>query len=471
MSDNRILYVRDKNTRSIISIQEGYLSLTWTERYQEAGEFVLDLPVTADNIDLYQEGRYISRDDTDESMVIDTIDITESFGDEEKPVLEVKGRTLSSLLTRRVNASRIDDYYKDGFVNYSGTISEVCTGIINDDMISPIKVDYEWFHLDSETGKWVEGYDGDFGAQNEVRPVFSDDPSRAVPNVSVVCDSSLAHIDMDFSFSKFMTIYDILNAISKRYVTGFKVILDKSNNFVVRIYKGSDRTRKNRTLDPIIFDPIMDNISYVNYFNDYTDYKNYWIPGKEGELSNWMDRSWYENPYMIANEVTTANDYNLVNAYVNASYEILPWLKATLRSGADYYGSKTEWKTPIGSSAGWGSKKGYYGIREESGFSINNDLLLMAEKQFGDFSVDGFSQTYNLFDLRYCNWQRDLLHGTIPRAQYGEASVVAVSGNPVVNTTVSSSAFQFLIVRLKYTSRSHLAAKSCVFQFLIVRLK
>ena len=99
---------------------------------------------------------------------------------------------------------------------------------------------------------------------------------------------------------------------------------------------------------------------------DIRDYKNYWIPGKEGELSNWMDRSWYENPYMIANEVTTANDYNLVNAYVNASYEILPWLKATLRSGADYYGSKTEWKTPIGSSAGWGSKKGYYGIREES---------------------------------------------------------------------------------------------------------
>ena len=28
--------------------------------------------------------------------------------------------------------------------------------------------------------------------------------------------------------------------------------------------------------------------------------------------------------------------------------------------------------------------------RDNSGFSINNDLLLMAEKQFGDFSVDGF---------------------------------------------------------------------------------
>ena len=123
---------------------------------------------------------------------------------------------------------------------------------------------------------------------------------------------------------------------------------------------------------------------------DIRDYKNYWIPGKEGELSNWMDRSWYENPYLIANEVTSANDYNLVNAYIDASYDILPWLKANLRSGADYYGSKDEWKTPIGSTAGWGSKKGYYGIKESSGFSINNDLLLMAEKKLGDFNVDGF---------------------------------------------------------------------------------
>lgn len=123
---------------------------------------------------------------------------------------------------------------------------------------------------------------------------------------------------------------------------------------------------------------------------DIRDYKNYWVKGQEGQLSNWMDRSWYENPYLIANEVTTANDYNLVNGYINASYQITPWLKATLRSGADFYSSKTEWKTPIGSTAGWGSKKGYYGIQNNTGFSTNNDFLLMADKQWGDFAIDGF---------------------------------------------------------------------------------
>lgn len=123
---------------------------------------------------------------------------------------------------------------------------------------------------------------------------------------------------------------------------------------------------------------------------DIRDYKDYWIKGQEGQLSNWMDRSWYENPYMIANEITTSNDYNLVNGYINLSYQVTPWLKAALRSGADFYSSKTEWKTPIGSTAGWGSKKGYYGMRNSTGFSTNNDFILMADKQWGDFSVDGF---------------------------------------------------------------------------------
>ena len=45
-----------------------------------------------------------------------------------------------------------------------------------------------------------------------------------------------------------------------------------------------------------------------------------------------------------------------------------------------------------------------------------------------DFEVEGFMDSFNLFDMRYCNWQRDLLHGTIPQAQYGEASVVSIGG-------------------------------------------
>lgn len=50
----------------------------------------------------------------------------------------------------------------------------------------------------------------------------------------------------------------------------------------------------------------------------------------------------------------------------------------------------------------------------------NGDLNL-------DLMVSGFTDTFNFFDLRYSNWQKDLFHGVLPVAQYGEAEVVPVT--------------------------------------------
>lgn len=44
-----------------------------------------------------------------------------------------------------------------------------------------------------------------------------------------------------------------------------------------------------------------------------------------------------------------------------------------------------------------------------------------------DLMVSGFTDTFNFLDLRYSNWQKDLFHGVLPVAQYGEASVVPIS--------------------------------------------
>ena len=39
-----------------------------------------------------------------------------------------------------------------------------------------------------------------------------------------------------------------------------------------------------------------------------------------------------------------------------------------------------------------------------------------------------FKDDLNFFDMRYCNYQKDLFHGVLPVAQYGSAGVVPVSG-------------------------------------------
>ena len=44
-----------------------------------------------------------------------------------------------------------------------------------------------------------------------------------------------------------------------------------------------------------------------------------------------------------------------------------------------------------------------------------------------DLSVEGFTDSFNFLDVRYSNFQRDLLHGTIPQAQYGDSSVIDIA--------------------------------------------
>lgn len=64
----------------------------------------------------------------------------------------------------------------------------------------------------------------------------------------------------------------------------------------------------------------------------------------------------------------------------------------------------------------------------------NGDLNL-------DLTVEGLLDSFNLFDVRYSNWQKDLFHGVLPVAQYGEASVVSVNAGsmPVVPAPAGST--------------------------------
>lgn len=56
---------------------------------------------------------------------------------------------------------------------------------------------------------------------------------------------------------------------------------------------------------------------------------------------------------------------------------------------------------------------------------------------YSDATLSSFKENYNFFDLRYCNWQKDLFHGVVPRQQYGETSVVSL-GLPSESLPVSS---------------------------------
>lgn len=67
-----------------------------------------------------------------------------------------------------------------------------------------------------------------------------------------------------------------------------------------------------------------------------------------------------------------------------------------------------------------------------------------------------FYQNYNFFDLRYCNWQKDLFHGVLPHQQYGETSVASITPNVTGKLTLSN----FSTVGTSPTTASGTATKN-----------
>ena len=91
--------------------------------------------------------------------------------------------------------------------------------------------------------------------------------------------------------------------------------------------------------------------------------------------------------------------------------------------------------------------------------TFNFDYLNGQNMSLGSSFGDNFVRNYNFFDLRYCNWQKDLFHGVLPRQQYGDVAVVNVDfkggmlrSNEMYQTPktapVASTEFQSTAVRM-----------------------
>lgn len=260
-----IVYVKDRSNK-VIHIEESFSSLVWTERYQENGEFELDLPLKFADKDSYQRGNYVVMDDSDFTMIIETLETTDNDS-----VLKVSGRTLSSILDRRVNASKIISL-RSGPVKYSGDYGTVVSKIVEDDITNSYEEYYVYEHYDEELG-WVEGYDSSYDGQNRISVRTRSTPERNIPNFSYT--NTVSGVEIDKSSNEVTSIYDLIVRFSKTYVTGFRIDLGADGSFIFKTYKGKDRTGIEKDVRPVIFGPSMDNVIYVNSFEDDTDYKNY----------------------------------------------------------------------------------------------------------------------------------------------------------------------------------------------------
>lgn len=273
-----MLYIRDKATRKIKYVEEAFSSLVWTERYQEAGEFVLEIPLKDANVEMYNIGDYISMDESDESMVINSIDIDDEVED---PLLKIEGRSLVSLLDRRVDQPGYFNKYANvyskgvgtnswvrhsgGCPLYKGTYSQLMHDIFTDNALDPIVEGMYFDHVtDPETmeSEWV------------LKMYTNEAPERKMLHFSFQnLVPSTDDPELEIQTSEVNDLLTLFTRFAKKAVKGFRVIFDDNDEFVLQAYSGKDRRTAQNLLSPVVFDPIMDNIMYVNYHNDDYDYK------------------------------------------------------------------------------------------------------------------------------------------------------------------------------------------------------
>ncbi len=146
---------------------------------------------------------------------------------------------------------------------------------------------------------------------------------------------------------------------------------------------------------------------------DVRDYKDYWLnPGvlqnnhfgydlENDSYSGKNQNNPYYDRYERLNEVTR----DIFNADLTVSYDVTNWLRATLRSGLDFYGDVGQLSLSQGSYTSLGdtgipyftyrsgltfngSRTGAYLVGKTSGMSSNSDLLLTGIKKFVDDKLE-----------------------------------------------------------------------------------
>ncbi len=265
-----------------IGIADVYDSLIWTDRYNEYGDFEICTAATYDMVSLFKQNYYLKLNSSEHVMIIEKIEIDSNI--EEGPRLIVSGRSLESILDRRIIwKKRIFD---------DADFETMIHTLLDENVINPTV----------DTG----GTD------------------RKIPNFIFAASSpaitGLDPVDAQFNGDN---LYDVIKDFCASRNLGFKITLNSSNKFVFQLYKGINRSYSQTENDFVVFSPTFDNLISSNYYYSNEKYKNAALVGgaEPTNDSNILD---FENKQLFyVAEEGSADSFTLTASRDNASAYML----------------------------------------------------------------------------------------------------------------------------------------------------
>lgn len=217
--------VLDKNFDAIAMI-DTFTSAIWTVRYDQAGDFELYTPVRLDYLQNMVIGNYLWNRNSDRLMIIETVEIqTDS---EDGPQLYISGRSLESILDRRIiTSSEV----------FTGNLSEIIGTILTREVMT---------------------------SGNRQIPGFIYTPST---------DTRITSITNEFT-ARGENVYDIICSLCQENKIGFRVLPHGTGGFEFQLYKGIDHSYDQNEVPYVVFSPSFENLLNSNYIKSFKAYKN-----------------------------------------------------------------------------------------------------------------------------------------------------------------------------------------------------
>lgn len=256
--------VRSKDSRELIGIIDTAKSIIWKSEYYGVGEFEIYVIATKTNVELLQEGNYITRQDNYECGVIEHIDKTENS--EDGQMIVASGRFIKSILDRRIiyhatlQGTGNNYYWSCEASILSGLVEPAVRKLINDNAVDS------------------------FDANRNIPEIYLTNEDITGLSETIVTENSQNEEQSADKQVTYKNLLDYTDSLLKEYGLGAKMWLDKDLlKFRYKVYKGEDRSRDSSTNEPIIFSKEFDNLVSSTYTLDTTSYKTTALIGGEGE--------------------------------------------------------------------------------------------------------------------------------------------------------------------------------------------
>ena len=222
---------------SSVSVLDTFESLIWTDRYREYGDFEIFAFPTSQLINDAKDDFYLYNPASDHTMIIEHHEVTTDI--EEGPRFIVTGRSLESLLTRRIVWNQ---------TTISGSLQNGIKKLITENFISP-----------------------EVSERKITNFVFVDSTD---PEITKLTHEQQYTGDI---------VYDVIVDLCNTYDIGFKITLNiDKKRFEFSLYKGKDRSYAQETNPYVVFSPNYENIINSDYTHSIKDYKNVTRIGGEG---------------------------------------------------------------------------------------------------------------------------------------------------------------------------------------------